>query len=123
MNEQHYLVLLITRGFNSESITRKIDSWDVGKALEKYVEAMKTYHSKLFGFRFITKKDGKIVRKSGTFYVNGKVETLKELIARNDPKDETLINNLYYKIPAAVSCPCGMTFFFFEGDINIQVTY
>ena len=122
MNEQHYLVLLITRGFNSESITQKIDSWDVEKALQKYAKAIETYHSMLYGFRFITKKDGKIVKTSGSYYVNGKIETLKELIARNDPKDEILIENLYFnKFDACVRCYNGWTTFLFENDIVIEL--
>ena len=63
-------------------------------------EIVERYNAKPYGFRFSTKArgeddlDSKEVAKSPMHYLGGKVETLEEVEARNDPNEDILRRNM-----------------------------
>jgi hypothetical protein len=58
------------------------------------------YGAKPYGFRFTTRAraddelDSKVIATSPMHYIGGKVETLAEVEARNDPGEEILRSNM-----------------------------
>ncbi|MBQ3022110.1 MAG: hypothetical protein IJD91_02120, partial [Clostridia bacterium] len=58
------------------------------------------YGAKPYGFRFFTKGrteadlDSRVVAESGTYFINGVVETLEEIKAKGDPNNRILISNM-----------------------------
>jgi hypothetical protein len=84
----------------AEQTTKEIDSWSVSKA-KAMAHGIKERHGATpYGFQFTTRErgdkdfDSKEVKRSGMYYLGGKVLTVAELKARNDPKDRTLILNM-----------------------------
>lgn len=86
--------------FVGETREKEIDSWDVRKAVAMSREITERYGSKPYGFYFVTKErkddewESKVVASSGVYYINGKIETLEELKAKNDPNNRILIDNM-----------------------------
>src|SRR5580765_847001 len=85
-----------------EETTKPIDSWDVDKAIEMARTITERHSAKPYGFRFITRGrgerdlDSKVTNTSGVYYLGGKVLTLADVEARNDPKEEILRNNMRF---------------------------
>lgn len=100
MIKKDYVEFLSAGTFVSESTTKEINGWDVNKALEIAKSITERYESHPYGFRFFTRGredyelDSRIIEKSGTYYINGTVETLDEIKAKNDPNNRILISNM-----------------------------
>lgn len=98
--EKHFVRFLSAGTFTSEETTKEIDSWDVQKAASMSKEITERHGAKPYGFQFITRSrkddelDSRIVKKSGIYYINGVVETLEEMKAKNDPANRILISNM-----------------------------
>lgn len=99
--EKHFVEFLSPGTFVAESTTKPIDSWDVETAVLMAADIKERYGATPYGFRFLTKSrgpddlDSKVTAKSpGTYYLGGKIETLEQVKARNDPKDRILIANM-----------------------------
>ena len=98
--KQHYIHFLCPGTLVSECIIEKIDSWDVEIAKQLATKQLARHASKPYGFRFVTKErtenelDSKVVKTSPMYFLGGKVETLDEVRARNDPKEKTLLWNM-----------------------------
>ena len=86
--------------FMAETTLEPIDSWDVATATEMAHGIKERHGATPYGFRFITKGrepdelDSKTINKSNMYYLGGKVETVEEVEARNDPKEEILLSNM-----------------------------
>ncbi len=97
---QHFVHFLSPGTFVSEESSKPIDSWDVAAACEMAHEINERYGATPYGFRFSTRSrgeqdlDSKETASSGIYYLGGKVETLAEVEARNDPKEEILRYNM-----------------------------
>jgi hypothetical protein len=98
--KKHFVTFYSPGTFLSESTEKPIDSWDVNLA-KKMAKTIKERHgSTPYGFMFSTRSrgendlDSKVSKKSGMYYLNAKVETYEEVIARNDPKEEILRSNM-----------------------------
>ena len=84
------------------SETREIEvaAWDTAKAIELSKDITERHGAKPYGFSFYTKVrgdndfDSHTESESGMYYINGVIETLEDVIARNDPGDEILISNM-----------------------------
>lgn len=98
--KQHFVTFCSPGTFISEQSSIKVNSWDVNEA-KKMAKGIKERHGATpYGFYFSTRErkenelDSKVVKTSPMHYLGGKVETLEEVKARNDPKEETLRWNM-----------------------------
>lgn len=98
--QKHFVKFLSAGTFVAEETTKEIDSWDIEKAKQMSKEITERYGARPYGFCFITKGrsdtdlDSKVIDQSGVYYINGVVETLEELKAKNDPNNRILISNM-----------------------------
>lgn len=97
---QHYVTFYSPGTLVHETSTKEIDSWDVQKAREMAKGVMERHGATPFAFRFITKGrktddlDSKEIASSGRYYLGGKIETVKDIEARNDPEERILLSNM-----------------------------
>src|SRR5690349_15021804 len=83
-----------------ETTVREIPLRDVDEAVIMARDIVERYGAKPYGFQFFDRErkddelDSRIVNRSGTYYLGGKIETLAEVEARNDPKEEILRSNM-----------------------------
>jgi hypothetical protein len=98
--QKHFVQFLSPGTFVSEMTEKPIDSWDVEAAVLMAADIKERYGAKPYGFRFTTRErgdddlDSKQSAQSGIYYLGGKVETLAEVEARNDPKERILLANM-----------------------------
>lgn len=98
--EKHFVTFLSPGTFVSESTTKSIESWDVEAARAMAKEIVERHNSRPYGFRFSTRSrgpddlDSKETATSGIYFLNGRVETMAEIEARNDPKEKILRANM-----------------------------
>jgi hypothetical protein len=98
--KKHFVIFFSPGTFFAEQSEKPIDSWDVDKAVEMARKVKERYNARPYGFQFTTRErgpddlDSKETKRSGTYFLGGKVETLKEVEARNDPKEEILRSNM-----------------------------
>lgn len=108
-HEVHYVVFSSPGSFCSEESTKKIDAWSPTLACKMYTEITERYGAKPFGFHFITMIEAdpvsswegeqlevtpKLKSTSKMYFINGVVETLADVEARNDPQEEILRSNM-----------------------------
>lgn len=97
---QHFVTFYSPGTFFSEESTKPIVSWDVDKAIEMARDVTERYNATPYGFRFSTRErgpddfDSKETARSQTYYLGGRIETLAEVEARNDPKERILLSNM-----------------------------
>lgn len=98
--EQHFVIFFSPGTFVAEQSRQRIDSWDTDKAVQMS-KGIKERHGALpYGFCFTTRErkddelDSREIKRSGVYYLGGKVLTLEDVKARNDPKDKILISNM-----------------------------
>lgn len=98
--QQHFVSFLSPGSFVSEETVKPIDSWDVDQAVQMARTIVERHGAKPYGFRFITRSrgpddlDSRETARSGIYYLGGTVETAKQIMARNDPKEEILRSNI-----------------------------
>lgn len=98
--KKHFITFYSPGTFVAEQSTKEIDSWDVERAKKMANEVSERYGATPYGFRFSTRERGEhdldstVTKTSPMHYMNCKVETLDEIEARNDPKDEILRSNM-----------------------------
>lgn len=98
--KKHFVTFQSPGTLFPETNELEIDSWDVEKAKEMARTISQRHGARPFGFRFhtLTRKDNEFEpkkTKSSCFYwLGGRVETLKEIEVRNDPKEQILISNM-----------------------------
>lgn len=97
--KQHFVTFLSPGTFFSEQTTKAIDSWDVDKAVEMSDGIVERYNSRPYGFHFTTRErgpkdlDSKEAKRSGTYFLGGKVMTLAD-VEREMPDASILISNM-----------------------------
>lgn len=97
---KHFVIFYSPGTFFHERTEKPIDSWSVEQAKEMAQTITERYNATPFAFQFSTRKrgpndlDSKEVERSGYYYLGGKIETLAEVEARNDPKESILISNM-----------------------------
>jgi len=95
-----FVTFLSPGTFFHEDTTKPIESWDVERAKEMAREIKERHGATPFAFYFTTRArgenelDSSQVAKSCTYYLGGKIETLAEVEARNDPKESILRSNM-----------------------------
>lgn len=84
----------------AEESSREVDSWSIQLACELAHGISERHGATPYGFYFSTRGrgendlDSKVIDISRMYYLGGKVETLAEIKARNDPADRILISNM-----------------------------
>lgn len=77
-----------------------VDRWDVDAAVELARSVHQRHGARPYGFQFITRTrgeddlDSSVTDKSPLYYLGGRVETIEEVEARNDPKERILRLNM-----------------------------
>lgn len=97
---KHFVIFFSPGTFVAETTEKPIDSWNIDKAVEMSREVKQRYDAIPYGFCFTTRErkydelDSKEIKRSGTYFLGGKILTIEDLRARNDPKDKILISNM-----------------------------
>lgn len=97
---KHFVTFYSPGAFVAEESTKEIDSWDVEKAKKMAGKVEERYGATPYGFRFSTRSrgpddlDSRVTKTSGMYYINGRVRTLEQVKARNNPKERILISNM-----------------------------
>lgn len=98
--KKHFVTFYSPGTFVAETTSKPIDSWDVEKAMEMAHDVVERYGATPYGFQFSTRSrgdadlDSKQSAQSPFYHLGGKVETLAQVEARNDPKEEILRSNM-----------------------------
>ncbi len=98
--QKHFVTFYSPGTFMAEYTEKPVASWDVQLAVKMSKKISERYDAKPYGFRFTTRErkddelDSKVVKESNLYYIEGKVETLAQVEARNDPKEEILRRNM-----------------------------
>lgn len=98
--EKHVVTFYSPGTFVAETSDRPIDSWDVNKAMEMAHDITERYGATPYGLQFTTRSrgdkdlDSKRAAESPFYHLGGRIETLAQVEARNDPKEEILRSNM-----------------------------
>jgi hypothetical protein len=98
--EKHFVTFYAPGTLICETLTLPVDSWNVEKATKMADSVILRHSATPFAFEFITKGreddelDSRVISKSPTYYLGGKIATLKELEARNSPDEAVLRANM-----------------------------
>lgn len=98
--ERHFVKFLSAGTFFHEDTEKPIHSWDVQQAVKMSRDITERYGAKPFAFVFTTRArsddelDSKVVKRSGRYYLGGKIETIEEIRNRNDPQEQILLANM-----------------------------
>ena len=98
--EKHFVIFYSPGTFVAETSTKPIESWDVNKAIGMVKEIKERYNATPFGFRFSTRArkddelDSKEITRSNMYFLGGKVLSLDDIKAENNPSNRILIRNM-----------------------------
>ena len=96
----HFVTFLSPGTFVFEETTKSIAAWDVGLAMEAARGIVERYSATPFAFYFTSRErkdnelDSKVVATSPKYFLGGRVLTIQDIEARNDPKDRILLSNM-----------------------------
>lgn len=97
--KKHFVTFLSPGTFVHEETTEPIDSWDIGEAIKRSRSIKERYNAKPFAFQFSTRArtdkdlDSKEVKRSGRYYLGGRVLTLAQ-VKKEMPNEKILIGNM-----------------------------
>lgn len=98
--QKHFVTFYSPGTLFAETTDKPIADWDVKTAVDM-ARTIKERHGAIpYGFRFTTRTRGPDdlnsheTAHSPTYYLGGKVETLAEVQARNDPDERILRSNM-----------------------------
>lgn len=98
--ERHFVTFYSPGTFVAETTTKPIYSWNIEVAKEMAHTILERHNATPYAFRFSTRRrtdkdlDSKEVAESCLYHLGGRIETLAEVEARNDPKEEILRSNM-----------------------------
>jgi hypothetical protein len=96
----HFATFLSPGTFVHEDTELPIESWDTAKASEMANSIQERYAATPFAFYFTTRGrgptdlDSKELKRSGRYYLGGKIETIDEVRKRADPNERILLQNM-----------------------------
>jgi hypothetical protein len=97
--QKHFVIFFSPGIFFSEQSSKPIASWDVDKAVKMSQAIIERYNSRPYGFQFATRArtaddlDSKEIKRSGTYFLGGRVMTLTD-VKREMPEASILISNM-----------------------------
>lgn len=115
--EKHYVTFVSPGTFVSETSEKPIAAWDTTAAVAMAETVRERYGARPYGFYFITyaeadpvsDRQGRKLRvqaeetaRSPFHFLGGTIETLDDVEARNDPKEDILRTNMKYGSPIVV---------------------
>lgn len=117
--KKHFVTFLSPGTFVSERTTKEISSWDVNQALEMSKNIVERYGATPYCFYFTTRErlsedfNSREIERSAPHFFGGKVETIEEIMERNDPSEEILrqnmVDNKYHRVwRATKGCACAI---------------
>jgi hypothetical protein len=98
--QQHFVTFYSPGTFVAEETCKPIEAWDIEAAKKMAHEITERYGATPYGFQFSTRSrgdadlDSKQSAASPFYHLGGKVETLAEVEARNDPNETILRSNM-----------------------------
>src|SRR5690606_2292573 len=98
--KRHFVTFYSPGTFVAETTTKPIASWDTALAVEMARKITERHSARPYGFRFTTRKreddelDSRVVEQSPMYFLGGRIETIEEVEARNDPNEEILRSNM-----------------------------
>jgi hypothetical protein len=98
--QKHFVTFYSPGTMVAEQTAKPIAAWDVAAAMKMADEIGERYGATPYGFRFSTRSrgpddlDSKESASSAFYWLGGKVETLAEVEARNDPSERILLGNM-----------------------------
>jgi hypothetical protein len=98
--KKHFVTFYSPGTFVAETSAKDIGSWNVDDAVAMSAMIEERHGARPYGFRFTTRErgdddfDSKETAQSPMYYLGGKVETLEEVEARNDPEERILRSNM-----------------------------
>ncbi len=98
--ERHFVTYLSPGTLFYEETTQPIDSWDIEKAVACARNVKERYGATPFAFYFTTRTrgendfDSKETARSCRYYLEGTVETIDDVRARNNPDERILLSNM-----------------------------
>lgn len=98
--ERHFVTFYSPGTFVAETSEHPVESWDTDAAVKIAFDVVERYGARPYGFKFSTRTraddelDSKVSKTSGIYYLGGKVETIDEVRARNDPNERILLSNM-----------------------------
>jgi len=130
MLKKNFVKFLSPGTFMSEYTTKEITTWNVDEAIEMHKDIVERYGAKPYAFMFVTigraddELNSRVLDQSNLYYINGKIQTLEEIKAKNDPEDRILIGNMerngWDKVVVTYS-PYRWTMPLMEGDIVLNI--
>ena len=129
--KKHFVEFFSPGTLFSEVSKEEIKSWDVDKAVEMAKNIKERHGATPYGFQFVTRERGpkdfnsKETKRSNTYFLGGKLFTLAQVKARNDPADKILISNMEingYKQVIENNNSWKATLPFNDGDILLEFT-
>lgn len=97
---QHFVTFYSPGTIVAETDTKPVDAWNTDKAVEMARSIHQRHGAVPYGFRFSTRTrgpedlDSRETAKSPFYYLGGRVETLAEVEARDDPNERILRSNM-----------------------------
>lgn len=98
--QQHFVTFLSPGTFVSEQATQEVDDWDINAAVERAHTIVARHGATPYAFYFTTRGrgsedlDSKEMDRSCQYFLGGKIETLADVEARNDPTESILRSNM-----------------------------
>ena len=98
--QKNFVEFVSPGSFIAEATVKEIDFWDTDKAVRMANYIHERYGATPYAFQFLTRArddnalDSKVIERSVVYYLGGKVETLEEVEARNDPGERILRDNM-----------------------------
>jgi hypothetical protein len=100
MLTKHFVQFFTPGIFFSETTEKEIETWDIPTAIEMSKTNRERYKARPYGFAFLTRGrtegelDSRVLKRSGTYFLGGRIETLDEIDRRNDPEEKILRENM-----------------------------
>ena len=103
---KHYVVFSSPGSFFHEKSEHEIGEWNTHEAVRIAGTVVERHGARPFGFHFETRLtangliagvlrvEPKTIKTSGMHFINGRVVTYDDVVARNDPQEQILLSNM-----------------------------